>query len=579
MCGINGFTWEDKNLIQQMNRTISYRGPDDSGILVDKVSLGHNRLSVVDLSKNGHQPMADADEKARIVYNGEIYNHAEIRQKLEKKGYRFNSNSDTEVIINAYLEYGEKCLSMFNGMFAFAIWDGRKFFLARDRLGIKPLYYFLDKDRFIFSSEMKAILCHSLERKLDRDAMNTYLSYRFIPDERTILKGIRKLQPGHSLLFEDGKVAKKRFWKLSWSMKKVSENAAADKIDSLLMSSIKYRLMSDVPLGAFLSGGLDSSLVVAMNSKIRQDPVKTFSVGFDDETDEFSHAKKVSEKFSTEHKEVHLDYSMLTKNLPKIVWHMDEPNSDPSMFPLYFLSKETKKKVTVVNTGEGADELFSGYYHYRVGAQKYRFVPRAIRSSIYSWYYSPFKQGERRSLIGGADSHELKEHLSKGNLLNGILSFDLHNEIPNWQLPRVDRMTMAHAIEARVPFLDHRMVEYAASLPPGLKQKGNTGKYILRKVGRRYLPRDIVERKKQGFTTPLHAWAKHELEELAGSMLSDVRRKGINHEAVNRIIQKHKKSKKPRMFDRSSYQLLILLNLEVWMRMYLDGEKPSGVLR
>jgi len=570
MCGINGFNWDDVSLVKQMNAKISYRGPDDTGAYSDsEITLGHNRLSIIDLSKKGHQPMTDLDGKLCITYNGEIYNYRNIRKELEKKGYKFTSNTDTEVIIYTYKEYGADCVKKFNGMFAFAIWDSEKkeLFCARDRLGIKPLYYYHDQSRFIFSSEIKAILCHDLQKNLDRSALGSYLAYRFIPSDKTILTGIKKLQPGHTMTYSNNKLSIKRFWNISWNETKISEQDAVSKIKQLLSESVNKRLMSDVPLGAFLSGGLDSSLIVAMNSALRTDKVKTFTVGFDHESDEFAPAKKVADHLNTDHHELHLGYDKITKMLPKIVWYMDEPNSDPSMVPQYFLSEFAKKQVTVVNTGEGADELFSGYYHYRIG-NSFNMVPGLVKKQIYDWYYSPFKKKDRK-VLGFSVDPALREQLNKPNaLLNNILHFDIKHELPNWQLARVDRMTMAHSMEARVPFLDHNMVQFATQLPVNLRQRGIDGKYILKKMALDYLPKNIVTRKKQGFTTPLHSWLKSEIEPIAEDML--LNRDIISKDYVKKLINKHKSAKKPRPFQLYSYQLFILVCLEHWFRQYLD---------
>lgn len=582
MCGINGFTWEDESLVEEMNDAISYRGPDDAGVYSDQnISLGHRRLSILDLSKAGHQPMSDKEGKVWIVFNGEIYNYQDIRERLQIKGYRFSSNTDTEVIIAAYMEYGHKCLNLFNGMFSFAIWDTRKkeLFLARDRMGIKPLYYFYDGSRLIFSSEIKAILKHNITRTINTDALNSFFTYRFIPSHKTVLEGIEKIQPGYYAVYKDGDFDIRKYWDITWKKSKETEKQLIQKLENLLFSSVERRLMSDVPLGAYLSGGVDSSLIAAINSKLRQDPVKTFTVGFGHESDEFSPAKQVAGFLGTNHKELRLDYGKVTRKLPEIIHLMDEPNSDITMVPLYFLSQFSKKDATVINTGEGADELFSGYYHYRIGASIMKPIPKFIKKSVYSWYYSPFKNKDRQRLFTFdykedktlPDCMTEKTSLTQPrSTLSRILKFDLKHEIPNWQLARVDRMTMAHGQEARVPFLDHTVVNFATSIPNRFKQPGLQGKMILKKLALNYLPKDIVMRKKQGFTTPMHSWIKNNLEEASEAILLNGSETHFSQAYIKDLIEKHKSTSKPKPFQLYSYQLLMLMFYQMWHDMYVE---------
>ncbi|MBN2458254.1 asparagine synthase (glutamine-hydrolyzing) [Candidatus Woesearchaeota archaeon] len=585
MCGINGFSWDDRQLIRNMNDILSYRGPDQSGVFNDRrMTLGHRRLSILDLSEKGRQPMPNEDQSIWLVFNGEIYNHMEIRKDLEEKGHRFLSNADSEVIIHAYEEYGKGCLKLFNGMFAFALWDSGKnlLFIARDRLGIKPLYYHYDGRNIIFSSEIKAILRNPLIRRcVDRSVLNQYLKYRFVLAEESFIEGIKKLMPGHYLIYKDNELSIGRYWDISWdpAIKKPLGYCMAH-LERLLKDSVEKRLNSDVPLGAYLSGGLDSSLIAAINSELREDAVKTFTVGFGHETDEFSYARVAAEHIGTEHHELVLSYDKISRMLPKIIWHMDEPNTDITMVPLYFLSGFSRKKVTVVNTGEGADELFSGYHHYRIASKRLGFVPDLVKRSVYSWYYSPFKSGQRKALI----SYPYKEDRvlcgylnakKPSDILNRILWFDIRNELPNWQLHRVDRMTMAHSQEARVPFLDHRIVEFSARLPVAMKQPDLAGKYILKRIASKYLPKEIITRKKQGFTTPMHAWLKHSLEENAHEILSkeDITAAGLfNYSSVSDLLRKHRRSKSQLPFRPYSFQLLVLMMFQMWHKMYIEND-------
>ncbi len=592
MCSISGFTWEDKILIKKMNDLLIHRGPDDVGIYTDsRISLGHNRLSIIDLSQAGHQPMSNNKGNLWIIYNGEIYNYKEIREKLEKIGYKFRSTSDTEVILYAYEEYGSKCLSLFNGMFALAIWDTntKELFLARDRIGIKPLYYMYDGQNLIFSSELKAILQHDIKKEINLQCLNSFLKYRFIPSNKTILVGINKLLPGHYALFKNGVLNVKKFWDLSWEISNKSENYQIAMLEKLLFSSIELRLNSDVPLGAFLSGGIDSSLVVAINSKLRKDKVETFTVGFGHESDEFKYAHKVAEYLSTNHHELILDYKNITRKLPKLIWQMDEPHSEITIVPLYFLSEFARKKVTVVNTGEGADELFSGYVNYYVGSNMFKPIPDYLRRRFYMWYYSPFKKKNRTELLNFSfkEDNTLHDYLfyKNGtsnypkNLLNRMLLFDIKHELPNWELNRADKMTMAHSMEARVPFLDHRIVELSANM--GVKQKlpNLNGKFILKKLALKYLPREIVLRKKQGFFVPMHAWVKDSLEDAAEAMLFNNRKKFFDYNYIRNLIHKHKSTKKPRPFQLYSFQILILLFFDMWYEMYINDKNPEDLTK
>jgi len=585
MCSISGFTWEDKSLIRKMNKILAYRGPDDNGIYTNNnISLGHNRLSIIDLSKAGHQPMSDKDGTIWIVFNGEIYNFKEIREKLEKKGHNFNSNTDTEVIIYAYKEFGPNCLSIFNGMFALAIWDERKkeLFLARDRIGIKPLYYMCNGKNLIFSSEIKAIIQHDIDKVIDLQSLNSYFTYRFIPSNKTIISRINKLLPGHYAIFSDGFLKIKKYWDLEWKISDKSEYYFINILNKLLFSSVKKRLMSDVPLGAFLSGGIDSSTIVAIMSKIMDVPVKTFTVGYGHETDEFKYAQKVSNFLSTDHHELLLEYKKITRKLPSIIWQMDELHSEITMIPTYFLSEYAKKKVTVVNLGEGADELFSGYITYKIGANMFKPVPKFLKKLVYIWNYSPFKKRDRNKLFKFSFTNEniLNKYLTcknpphyPKNFLNRLLFFDIKNELPNWELTRADRMTTAHGIEGRVPFLDYKIVELSTRIQARYKQPNFNGKFILKKLALNYLPRDIVLRKKQGFTTPMHAWIKENLEDAFEVIFFNNKKPFFDYNYIKQLIQKHKALTKPKPFKHYSFQLFILLFFDIWYEMYIN-DKP-----
>ena len=365
MCGINGFSWDDSKLVKSMVAIQKHRGPDQDGIYTDKnCSLGHARLSIIDLSNAGKQPMTH--EALTITFNGEIYNFQEIKEELRNKGHKFNSETDTEVILHAYQEYGVSCVEKFNGMFAFAIYDATKkeFFLARDRAGVKPLYYSIKEKKLVFASELKAILLHEhISKDLSKPAFQKFLTFRYTPDEQTLFQDIQKLPPGHHATFKSGKLTLKKFWDLS--IKPVKDNQYASKIDDTLQESVRKRLMSDVPLGVFLSGGLDSTYVVSQMKELNQ-PIKSFSVGFEHGQgyDESTFARIASETYETDHHEIFVKEKSFDL-LPKIMWHMDEPIADFASIPTYILSEFAKKKVSVVLTGEGADELFAGYRKYK----------------------------------------------------------------------------------------------------------------------------------------------------------------------------------------------------------------------
>jgi asparagine synthase (glutamine-hydrolysing) len=582
MCGIAGFNWEDKALIKRMTDVISYRGPDDSGHYVDRnISLGHRRLSIVDLSAKGHQPMQNEEGTITIVFNGEIYNFKELKPKLSK--HDFKSDSDTEVLIHGYEEWGlDGLLQRINGMFAFAIYDAQKkaLYLARDRLGKKPLYYYVEQEKIIFASELKSLLqWQSLPRTLDEGAVNSFLKYRFIPTDATMMKGVKKLLPAHYAVHENGALRIRRYWDLDWREEAWSDDESIKRFKSLFEKCVEDRLFADVPLGAFLSGGLDSSAVVAANARLRDDPVKTFSVGFNHETDEVAYARQVAEHLGCEHHELILDYKDMTKRLGEIVWHMDEPSSDITMVPMYFLSQFSRKHVTVVSSGEGADELLGGYPHYKVGSASFSAVPGIVKRSIYNWYYSPFKKADRDAFFvqPQTDDTLLKRHLDAkrpAELLNKLLDFDIKHELPNWQLPRLDRMSMAHSQEARCPFMDFRLAELAARLPVRMKMKDITGKYILRQATKDVLPKIVLTRKKQGFTTPMHEWLKQDLLGLADQVLSKermARRSHVNYGYIEKLLTKQRSQRRTMPFNYTSFKLLSILLLEMWQTMYLDN--------
>ncbi len=639
MCGIAGFVGIDnKKLLRDMCYTIAHRGPDDSGYFIDgSISLGHRRLSIIDLA-SGHQPIHNEDESVWITYNGEIYNYLVLKKELEALGHRFYTDTDTEVIVHAYEEYGEKCVEKLRGMFAFALWDSDKkqVLLARDRMGIKPLYYYFDGERLIFASEIKPILLCGVPRFLNYNALHSYLAYRFVLGESTILRGINRLSPGHTLLWKDGKISINKFWDLEMVPGNNDLDYYQKNFLRLFKDSVRIRLMSEVPLGAYLSGGIDSSSIVAVMSNLLDDPVKTFSVGFGDlDFDEVEYAQVVSEHFNTDHHEFIVEPKSI-ELFPNVVWHYEEPIADPALFPTYLLSEKAKKYVTVVLTGEGGDELFAGYEQYKIMtlADRYgSFFPRfsktqllpcivnktppIILDKLFRYSSSLGEEGIKRftqfmanqgdkgkeylTLISIFNEDEveqlydekIKTNISKvlsrdlnnnyfkgyktGDLLNRLLYLESKTSLPDHLLMKVDKMTMAHSIEARVPFLDHVLAEFSATLPQKLKLYGMNDKFILRKAMSELLPPSVLKRNKQRFFVPIHKWLGNESRELALDILDNnsIKRRGyFNYGPIRRMFEK---------FDGSklyySRQLWSLLSFEIWYRTFLDREDISHPIR
>ncbi|MDP6459892.1 MAG: asparagine synthase (glutamine-hydrolyzing), partial [Candidatus Hydrothermarchaeota archaeon] len=621
MCGIAGFVGNDIDTIKRMCNVIAYRGPDDSGYYVDDlVSLGHNRLSIIDLSEKGKQPIHNEDESVWITYNGEIYNYRGLRGELEKRGHHFYTNTDTETIVHAYEEYGEECVQRLRGMFAFALWDSEKkrMLLARDRLGIKPLHYYLDDERLIFGSEIKSILRCGVPRALDYNALHSYPAYRFVLGESTAFKGIKRLSPGHVLLWSEEGIEIKKYWDLEMTPGNLEEDYYQKKISNLFEDSVRIRLMSEVPLGAYLSGGIDSSSVVAVMSSLLEEPVKTFSVGFgDSDFDEVEYARCIAEHFSTEHHEFIVEPKAM-ELFPKILWHYEEPIADPALFPVYLLSEQAKKYVTVVLTGEGGDELFAGYEQYKIMTLAERYgslIPRFAKTHLLPWMankapksvldaffkyssslgdegikrfaqymaclgnkgveyltlISVFNEDEEDRLYTNETRKRISRKLStelnknyfrrymKGELLNRLIYLEIKTSLPDHLLMKVDKMTMAHSIEARVPLLDHVLAEFSATMPQEVKLRGTRDKYIFRKAMSGMLPKKILQREKQRFFVPIHKWLGDESRELTLQILdsNSIKRRGyFNYTPIRRMFEKFEKSKL--YYSRQLWSLLSL---------------------
>ena len=582
MCGICGFsTGNNKELLRAMNASISHRGPDGDGFFEDKgISLGHRRLKIIDLSEKGKQPMSNNDGSIWVTFNGEIYNYKELRKELEKKGHKFNSATDTEVIVYAYQEYGEKCAELFDGMFAFALWDSKnkKLVLARDPFGKKPLYYSVVNGQIYFASEIKALLENpELERRMNKKAVGQLLNFRAVLGKETLFEGIYKVLPGSYLVWKDGKKTEQRYWQLNSKEEISDEEVAAKKFLELFDAAVEKRLMSDVPLGTYLSGGVDSSAITALMAK-KVEGLKTFTVGFGEKGDELGYARAIAEKYSTDHSEVIVDYKDMTKVLPKLVWHMDEPMADIAFVPMFFLTNVAKKDITVSLLGEGSDELFGGYERYRKTTGMRRFLPQMIAAKGYLQADMAFREGEKHAVLAdkenaGSLAPQLNGYFTQGNFLDNALKFDVEQVLPNYQLMRVDKVTMSCGLEARAPFLDKQLAEFAFSLRPELKVKGKVGKYIVKKALRKVLPSNVLDERKRIFFIPLKQWFRDSLKELSQELLSKETLKERGLFKYNDVRLKFFLQGKGVFQNRFANQLLMLSMIEIWHRTFIDSEK------
>lgn len=559
MCGIAGIVnfkeIPGQHIVEDMMHVMKHRGPDGEGLYVDQNSvLGHVRLSIIDV-EGSKQPLSNEDESVWITFNGEIYNYLELRDDLISRDHIFHTNGDTEVLVHLYEEYGERMLQFLQGMFAFAIWDKKKqeLLIARDRLGIKPFYYCQQDGNFIFASEPKAILQHpSYDASPDPESIWHYMTYRSVPSPATLFKDIKKLRPGNLLVLNKKGLSEKCFWDIALVAEKDKTYSRkifgeyVDEAESLLLTSVKQRLISDVPLGAFLSGGIDSSLIVAMMHKLTNAPVKTYSVGFKDfPTSELGYARSVAERFNTDHHELILEEECFADNLEKLTWMRDSPLSERSDIPLHLLANMANTKVKVLLSGEGSDELFAGYPKYaydrfapvvyffpkslvhgvsKILPSKFRRIEIALRSlcerdTVERWsqWFAPFTLEEKNSLFN-APLHAVNPMLQYVKKTNGFCPLDmmLYADCKLWLpenlLERGDRMTMAASVEGRVPFLDHEFVEFAFRQSRQLKVHGFTRKWLIKQVARRYLPDEIVDRRKIGFEVPLAQWFRGKLK-------------------------------------------------------------------
>ncbi len=634
MCGICGIFYTDatqsvdRDVLGGMNRQIVHRGPDDEGLFVEgNVGLAMRRLSIIDV-KTGHQPIANEDESLWIVFNGEIYNHAELRAQLEAQGHRYRTRSDTETIIHLYEQYGRDCVKYLRGMFAFAIWDRNKknFFAARDRLGIKPFYYRYDGKSLLFGSEIKAILAYpGVRAELNMGVLSEYLAFGYLAGSLTMFAGIHKLPPAHTLEIDfAGKVNLQNYWDLTGPADTEDQPREfyVKAYRELLESCVSSHLMSDVPLGVFLSGGLDSSAIAALTTKIRREPIETFSVGYGEERfSELPYARQTAEHIGARHHEIRLNREEFFASLPALIWHEDEPIVWPSSVSLYFVAKLARERVKVVLTGEGSDETLGGYTRYawtlancrmdrvyrsltlaffrqwiRQGIES-RVLPSGLRRKLehtflgrdgVSWpsfyfdnFYSAFSAAEQAELLT-AGARELSGSAyagsmaywdkSLGDLLHRLLYTDIRTYMVEL-LMKQDQMSMAASIESRVPFLDHVLVEFTARIPARYSIQGFSGKQILKLAVEDLLPRSIVYRQKMGFPTPWAYWlAGPQFDDLESMLLEPrtLERGLIERDAVRRLFAEHRTRRRD-----NGDRIWRLLNLETWQRVFVDGELPT----
>ncbi len=625
--GLNGAAGFGGPDIARMCEALAHRGPDDSGFHLSdfkgesgpgRVGLGHRRLSIIDLAK-GHQPLSNEDGTVWIVFNGEIYNFQELRPALVAQGHRFRTDSDTEVIVHLYEQKGAECLQELRGMFAFAIWDSsaRSLLLARDRIGQKPMCYRIEKKRILFGSEIKSILAAGgVPRELSIEALHHYLTYQYVPHPLTMFRGITKLPPGHYLTWKDGRAEVREYWRPTCRPEPLKEAECVTRVRELLTESVRLRLISDVPLGAFLSGGLDSSIVVGLMAKLSNAPVKTFSIGFAEKRyDELDYARAVARHFKTEHQEFVVRPNAV-EIIPKLVWHYDEPFADSSAIPTYYVSQITRRHVTVALTGDAGDEGFAGYPRYlavklglwfdrlpgflrRALAGKYwQRLPVSVEQKTqrrrlrrlfealnlppkerYVRWCAIFDDGRKAALYSPdlraalapvASAKIFEEEYAKApgaDFLAATMFVDFMRYLPDDLLFKVDIASMAHGLECRAPFLDHKLVEFIGRIPTDLKLRGFTTKYLLRRAFGEMLPPEILRRPKMGFGVPISDWFRGELQGYLRETLLDpatLRRGYFAPEYVRQLVEDHVAARADH-----GYRLWALLMFELWHRRFL----------
>lgn len=628
MCGIAGFFQYNSSLeschqpdavLRSMLDAIYHRGPDDEGTLVEPPAwLGMRRLSIISLD-DGKQPIYDESGRFGVLFNGEIYNYRELRESLQSRGHILKTNSDTEVIVHLFEEYGRGCLEHLRGMFAFVIWDShkRELFVARDRLGIKPLYYANVDGQFIFASELKAIVRHpNVKKELDPVALGDYLSIKYVPAPRTMFRDIQSLEPGHCLTVGQQGIRHECYWDFSIEPdESKSDEECVDQLLDILRESVKLRLRSDVPFGAFLSGGLDSSTIVALMAEQLTSPVETFSVGFESAgvQDELPFAEQVAKHFGCKHHVLKIGAKDFLQYAEDVIYHLDQPIADQATVATFMLSRLAGQSVKMVLTGEGGDELFAGYARYEgermspafgllpdwgkaafrsfsgrlPGLRRAKIAAEALsygdEAQRYAAWFPMFTQDMRKRVLSSYMAEQVKDvsrvfrkqlrRCGEGSRLSRMLYCDTKLWLPDYLLLRGDKLTMAHSIEGRVPLLDHKLVEFAARLPDRMKLRSRQRKWLLKQAASRLLPKDIIERKKQGFPIPIEKWLKDEAKDLVHDCLSEevVRRRGLfSPQYVRELVKAHESG----YADRAT-EIWGLVSLEIWSRRFLDQAEPS----
>ena len=627
MCGISGkVSWDgspvDVALVKRMMETLVHRGPDDDGMYVEQqVVLGHRRLAIIDLN-TGKQPISNEDRTVWVVFNGEIYNFRQLRHELIQTGHRFETQTDTEVIVHLYEEHGEGCVARLRGMFAFAIWDVRKkrLLLARDRVGIKPLYYFLNGKSLVFASEIKALLVDpSVNREIDPQVIHKFLTFLYTPGPETLIRSVRKVEPGHYLVLEDGKVRVREYWDLAFpdDIRNGDVEGAAAALIELLRETVRDHMISDVPVGILLSGGVDSTAMLSFAADQTDREVKTFTIGFEGEgfPDERPYARLAAQHFGTKHYEATITPQGFRDLLPKYVWHMEEPVYEPPAVALYYVTKLAREHVKVLISGEGGDEAFAGYQNYRnlvwlerlkamrwpwkEGAEMMlgglsRMKPFArfakystlMQVPLEQYYYSrtadpysPFNRlreklytpGFRAQIDPTLSLAYIRQCFSKvtgRDPLTQMLYVDTKTWLPDDLLVKADKMTMANSVELRVPLLDHKVLEFAASLPASHKLHGFTTKYILKPALNGRVPQEVIKRKKTGFPVPIDTWIRTDLRDFCRDVLLDgcsLARGYFDKRAVENLFER------PEEAATGSAELFSLVTLELWHRCFLDG--------
>jgi asparagine synthase (glutamine-hydrolysing) len=632
MCGIAGFVGETgfglderREVLGRMLRSIAHRGPDDEGLLVEgEAAVGMRRLSIIDLA-GGHQPLSGCDPRLSIVFNGEVYNFRELKQDLEARGHTFKTHSDTEAIVHAFEEYGPRCVERLRGMFGLALWDARdgSIFVARDRVGKKPLYYTrTPRGALVFGSELKCLLAHpEVGRETSPEALDAYLTWGYVPDPLSVFKGIEKLPPGHYLTFKGGELKVEGYWDFPQEEGGSGrEEDYLEELRELLDEAVRVRLVADVPLGAFLSGGVDSSAVVGLMARNSDRPVKTFSIGFNEDSyDELKYARVAARHFQTEHHEFVVTPDICSV-VDELAWHFDEPFADPSAIPTYVVSKLARSHVKVVLSGDGGDELFAGYTRYVIDRRRGGFerLPRFVREGLMQPAARLMPHGARgRNFIHDVAYDALERYLESvsvytrlmktelyteefrrlagdesrapaafratasaspsGDALDRLLYLDSKTYLPGDILTKVDRMSMAASLEARTPLLDHKLIEFVGRIPSSLKMKGLVTKHIFKQAVRGLVPSEILDRPKQGFGVPIEQWINRQLRDRVRGTLTEARTLGrgvTDPDYVALLLDEHEGGRR----DHSA-RLWALFMLELWHRTFVDDGGAAALAR